>query len=69
MPDLLEQPAKAEKKTKAVKRFKVHLAALTPLTINPMTVEAETGDEAWQKFCDANGISGSRHERTIEEVK
>lgn len=50
-------------------RFKVHLAATTPIAHNGVVIEAVTEDEAWDKFCVINGISGSSCERTITEVK
>lgn len=50
-------------------RFKVHLAATTPIAHNGVVIEAETAAEAWDKFCAMNGISGSSCERTITEVK
>lgn len=50
------------------KRFRVHLAANTPLAYKTHEFDAETPEEAWEKFCDLNGISGSSCERTITEV-
>ncbi len=48
--------------------FEVYLNANTPLEFNPLTVEALHEGEAWQKFCDANGISDSTCPRTIKAV-
>lgn len=50
------------------RKFRVHLAASTPLASPTAEFEAESADEAWAKFCELNGISGSSCERTITEV-
>ena len=50
-------------------KFYVHLAATTPIAHNGVQIEAETADEAWDKFCAMNGISGSSCEKTIREVQ
>jgi hypothetical protein len=46
-------------------RFHVTLTCPTPLAFPELEVEAATKDEAWQKFCAANGISDSEHLRKI----
>lgn len=50
------------------RRWRVHLQAPTPLAHNPLEVEAATEEQAWEAFMQANGISGSMHERTIVPV-
>lgn len=67
-----EEPTKAEVAAGTSAgggQFVVSLNAPTPLTINPMTVDADSADEAWRKFCNANGICSSKCERTITQVK
>lgn len=49
--------------------YTVTLACPTPLAHNPMTVQAESAEAAWDAFMRANGISGSDHERIIEPAK
>ncbi len=49
----------------APSRFRVSLHCPTPIPHPQLEVEAVDDDEAWQKFCAANGISGSEHERAI----
>ena len=46
-------------------RYRVALQCPTPIPHPVLEVEADDDDEAWQKFCAANGISDSEHKRTI----
>ena len=52
-----------------VKKFRVNLEALTPLTFNDQVFTADNADDAWEQFCKLNNISGSSCDRTITEVK
>lgn len=61
VPDASPEPA-------ALSRFRVTLHCPTPIPHPQLEVEAADGDEAWRKFCAANGISDSEHERTIVPV-
>lgn len=49
-------------------RFAVSLKCPTPLAQSEMVVEAASESEAKQKFMDANGISGSAHEWSVQKV-
>lgn len=51
------------------KKFNVVLHANTPLAHESAVIAASSGDEAWSKFCEMNGISDSTCEREITEVK
>lgn len=46
-------------------RFYVHLAAPTPLAVNPAIVEAKDESAARLKFESLNGIGNSTHPYTI----
>ena len=46
-------------------RYLVTLKCPTPVAFPELEVEAASADEAWQKFCAANRITGSEHPRTI----
>lgn len=50
-------------------KFYVHLAATTPIAHNGVEIEADSAEQAWEKFCAMNGISGSSCQRTINEVE
>ena len=39
---------------------------LTPLARNPMQMRVASWEEAWDKFCEENGISGTDHPKLIE---
>jgi len=54
--------------TERPRKFRVHLAANTPLAHESADIQATAPEEAWGKFCEMNGISGSSCERTITEV-
>lgn len=45
----------------------VFLACPTPMASNPMTLPAESADEAQAKFNEANGIRGSDHPYTVTQ--
>lgn len=49
-------------------RYQVSLHCPTPLAHKTLIVEAASEDEARQKFCALNGISGSSHEWQITRV-
>jgi len=50
------------------RKFMVRLNCPTPLLYKSLEVAADSDDEAKQKFCEANGISGSVHPWDIKEV-
>jgi len=50
------------------RRYRITLQAPTPVAHPELEVEAETESAAWQKFCAANGISDSVHDRMIVEL-
>lgn len=61
-----EEPAAAKAEAPAIPvAYTVHLKCPTPLAKNPARVAAVSEDEAWAKFCELNGISGSDHPREI----
>lgn len=63
--------AEAETKPAAkasVRKWRVGLAAGTPLAHPQMELEAACEAEAKQKFCEANGISSSECPWTIEPI-
>lgn len=41
----------------------------TPLEKNPLIVPAVSAEQAWAKFCKANGISGTDHPKKIEPAE
>jgi len=41
----------------------------TPLERNPLIVPATNAEQAWAKFCKANGIGGTDHPKTIEPAE
>lgn len=47
--------------------YRVKCNCPTPLAQNPFTCQAESAEEAKQLFFQANGISGTVHEVTIEK--
>lgn len=49
-------------------KYRCALNCPTPLAHRELVVEASTEQEAWEKFEAANGICGSRHDRTIIRV-
>lgn len=53
----------------AERKFRVALNATTPLLHKELVVEAEDEAEAWQRFCDINGISGSACPREITRIE
>lgn len=61
-----QEPATAKAEAPAIPvAYTVHLKCLTPLANNPARIAAVSEDEAWAKFCELNGISGSDHPREI----
>ena len=50
------------------RQYRVRLNCPTPLAHRELTVEARNKTEAQAKFMAANGISGSSHNWTVEEV-
>ena len=49
-------------------RFRVTLQCPTPVAHPELDVEADDETAAWNKFCAANGISGSDHPRQIVPI-
>jgi len=49
-------------------KYRVHLNCPTPIEFRILDVEAKDEQEAWKKYCEANGISDSVHEKTIELI-
>ena len=50
-------------------KYRITLTAPTHIEFPELTIDAASESEAWQKFMDANGISGSECPRTIEQVR
>jgi len=49
-------------------KYRVHLNCPTPIEFRVLEVEASNEAEAWKKYCEANGISDSVHEKIIELI-
>jgi len=58
-------PASSAQAAAGVPRFRVTLQCPTPVASPELDVDALDEADAWNKFCAANGISGSDHPRTI----
>lgn len=64
--DIVEAPQ--PKNPIPFRKYRVHLAANTPLAHRTAEFDAQTPEGAWEQFCELNGISGSSCEREITEV-
>ena len=64
-PASTETPAPATEPSRPTFRYRVALHCPTPIPHQELEVEAADDGAAWQKFCAANGISDSEHERTV----
>lgn len=49
-------------------KWRVTLSASTPLAFPSLEINADTGEQAKEEFDKANGINGSDHPYTIEQV-
>jgi hypothetical protein len=48
--------------------YRVTLQCPTPIANNGIEITAKSETEAWAKFCDRNGITGSEHPKQIEPL-
>lgn len=64
-------PAKAPvvKAPKTGGSYRVSCSCPTPLQFNPLTVEAESAEDAFEQFKQQNGIQGTDHEVEITAVE
>lgn len=66
-PVAVVEPVEMKIEAKAPK-YRVQLNCPTPIEFRVLEVEANDEAEAWLKYCEANGISDSVHERSIELI-
>ena len=66
---VVEAPAPTKpRKSDLPHKWRVHLAATTPLAHNPVEVVAHNAELARQEFCRLNGIARSDHAWSIEDL-